>query len=82
MVLDPAMGVERSNHCVTISKPDVWVWPKGSWYKLLKVHVYAPHLLGNVGYFLIRMDAKVGEIGATMEWVKTSQRNTSPWVAR
>lgn len=37
VVLDPAMGVERSNHCVTISKPDMWVWPKGSWYKYLKV---------------------------------------------
>ena len=37
MVLDPAMGLERANHCIGTAGPSVWVMAKGSWLKFLKV---------------------------------------------
>ena len=39
VVLDTSMGLERSNHCIATAKPDVWAWPKRSWYKHLKVRL-------------------------------------------
>ena len=37
IIIDPAMGLERSNHCVATAKPSVWLWTKGSKFKFLKV---------------------------------------------
>ena len=39
VVLDPAMGLERTNHCVATAAPSAWLYPCGSWFKYLKVCV-------------------------------------------
>lgn len=43
IIIDPAMGLERCNHCITNAKPSVWLWTKGSKFKFLKV--YTNHYL-------------------------------------
>ena len=39
IIIDPSMGLERANHCVATAKPSVWLWVKGSKFKLLKVMI-------------------------------------------
>ena len=40
MVLDPAMGLERANHCIATAKPSAWVLPAASWFTYLKVCLF------------------------------------------
>ena len=37
IIIDPSMGVERCDHCISIAHPSTWVWKKGSKFKYLKV---------------------------------------------